>query len=326
MKAIGVRSFGGPEALEVLALPAPDAGAGEVRIRVLAAAVNPTDTLVRSGAPQVRPFQPPKGPYVPGMDAAGVIDQVGPGADGRLAVGQSVVALVTPYGTNGAYAGQVVVPAESVVAAPVRVSIFAASTLLMNAMTARAALEAAQLSSGDTLLVTGAAGTLGGYVIQLAKQDGLYVIADAKPSDMALVESLGADRIVERGDELGVRVRQLVPQGVPGVVDGALLHDKVIPALAARGRLVTLRARAESASQKVDVRPVRVGDSARRTTELENLVRLAESGVITLRVAQVLPASRAGEAHRRLKVGGLRGRLVLDFSDLDQDPVPLCTR
>lgn len=325
MKAIGVRSFGGPEALEILDLPSPDAGPGEVRIRVLAAAVNPTDTLIRSGSPRIRDLQPAKGPYVPGMDAAGVIDQVGPGSDGRLTVGQSVVALVMPYGTNGAYAGQVIVPAESVVPAPIGVEITASSTLLMNAMTARAALETAELSSGDTLLVTGAAGTLGGYVIQLAKQDGLYVIADAKPSDMALVQSIGADEVVQRGDDLGVRVRRLVPQGVSGVVDGALLHEKVLPAVAPRGRLVTLRLWAGAAGQDVDVRPVRVGDSARRTAELERLVRLAEGGVITLRVAQVLPASRAAEAHRRLELGGLHGRLVLDFRDLDQDPAS-CSR
>lgn len=100
MKAIGVFDFGGPEALRVLDLPEPQAGPGEVRIRVHAAAVNPTDVLLRTGGHAVRmPGREP--PFVPGMDAAGVIDQVGPGAGDRLAVGQRVVAMVLFTGPRG---------------------------------------------------------------------------------------------------------------------------------------------------------------------------------------------------------------------------------
>jgi NADPH:quinone reductase len=318
MKAVGVRRFGGPEALEVLDVPTPEAGPGQVRIRVLAAAVNPADTLIRSGATQIRARQPPSGPYVPGMDASGVIDQIGDGLDHRLAVGQRVVALVMPRGTNGAYASRVIVPAESVVSAPVGVDVGAASTLLMNAMTARASLEAAGLTRGDTVLVTGAAGVLGGYVVELAKRDGLHVIADAQPSDATLVRSLGADVVLERGADLGVRVRRLVPQGVAGVIDGALLHQRVIPALAPDGRLVILRSWTGPGDQQVDIRRVQVGGATRRTDDLARLVRLVEEGSLTLRVARVFPAVNAAQAHRRLEAGGLRGRLVLDLGDLDQ--------
>src|ERR1051325_1133230 len=94
MKAIGVRAFGGPEALEVLDLPEPHAGPNEVRIRVEAAAVNPADTMVRSGA-VARGDGPLAGPVVPGMDAAGVIDEIGDGpSDWRL--GDAVMAIVIP--------------------------------------------------------------------------------------------------------------------------------------------------------------------------------------------------------------------------------------
>lgn len=132
-----------------------------------------------------------------------------------------------PHGTNGAYASRVVVPAESVVSAPVGVDVNSASTLLVNVMTARASLETAGLSRGDAVLVTGAAGVLGGYVIELAKRDGLRVIADAQPSDATLVRSMGADVVLERGAGLGERVRRLIPQGVPAVVDGALLNERL---------------------------------------------------------------------------------------------------
>ena len=198
MKAIGVMTFGGPEVLHIVELPEPHAGAGEVRIRVHAASVNPTDTLFRAGSQAARLSGRP-GPYVPGMDAAGVIDELGPETDSRLKVGDRVVAFVIPAGPHGgAYAEYVVVPAASVVLAPAGVDFPAASTLLLNGLTARLALDALALDAGQTMAVTGAAGAFGGSVIQLAKADGLTVIADASRSDQTLVRSLGADYVLER--------------------------------------------------------------------------------------------------------------------------------
>ena len=111
-------------------------------------------------------------PYVPGMDVAGVIDELGADTDNRLKVGDRVVALVIPAGPHGgAYAEYVVVPAASVVLAPAGVDFPAASTLLLNGLTARLALDA-----GQTMAVTGAAGAFGGYVIQLAKADVCWLL------------------------------------------------------------------------------------------------------------------------------------------------------
>lgn len=314
MKAIGVTKFGGPEALEVLELPEPQAGPGQVRIRVHAAAVNPTDTGRRTGV-RYDPADEP--PFVPGMDAAGVIDQLGPEAGDRLSVGQRVVTIVAPRGTHGAYAEQIVVPAASVVPAPAGTDFAAASTLLMNAMTARLALDSLELSAGDTVAVTGAAGAFGGYLIQLAKADGLHVIADAKADDAALVRELGADDVVERGDAVAERIRDLRPDGVPGVADGALLNERIVPAVADDGKMATVRGWSGPAERGITVLPVRVVKGITDTAGLERLVRQAEEGVLTLRVAKVFPvteATAAAEAHRLLEAGGVRGRLVLDFS------------
>ncbi|WP_342786932.1 quinone oxidoreductase family protein [Streptomyces cyaneus] len=115
MKAVGFTEFGGPEVLQVLELPAPEAGPGEVRIRVNAATVNAVDALQRGGPSGPPDAQPP---FVPGMEAAGVVDQIGPGVDTNVRVGDHVMAIVLPNGSHGAYAEQVVVPAESVVRAP----------------------------------------------------------------------------------------------------------------------------------------------------------------------------------------------------------------
>lgn len=312
MKAVGVTEFGGPDALHTLELPEPDAGAGQVRIRVHAAAVNPTDTGVRTG---MRAGPDAASPQVPGMDAAGVIDQLGPGVGDRLTLGQAVVALVVPSGSHGAYAERIVVPAESVVAAPEGADVAAASTLLMNAMTARLAIDACELARGDTIAVTGAAGAFGGYVVQLAKADGLRVIADAKESDVDLVRGLGADEIVARGDDVADRIREVAPDGVPGLADGALLNERALPAVADGGTLVTLRGWQDEAERGITVHPVLVVHGATDTERLDRLAPQAEQGVLDLRVAGVFPASRAAEAHRQLEAGGVRGRLVLDFTD-----------
>jgi NADPH:quinone reductase len=312
VKVIAATTFGGPDVLRVMDVPEPQAGTGEVRIRVHAAAVNPTDTLIRSGTGRSPAAVPP--PHVPGMDAAGIIDQIGPGVGDRLAVGMSVVTIVVPEGTHGAYAEKIVVPAASVVRAPANASLVEASTLLMNAMTARLAIDALELQSSDVVAVTGAAGTFGAYAIQLARADGLTVIADAKAEDEQLVIAFGADAVVGRGPGVASRIRDHHPAGVAGVADGALLDEAAVPAIADGGRLATLRFWSGPAPRGIVVCPVRVRHSASDTSALERLVQSAEDGILSLRVAEVLPASSAADAHRMLEAGGIRGRIVLDLT------------
>ncbi|MGW4232256.1 zinc-binding dehydrogenase [Streptomyces sp. NPDC004980] len=249
------------------------------------------------------------------MDAAGVIDQLGTGTDGRLAVGQRVVAMVLFTGPHGgAYVEQVVVSAASVVPVPEGADLHAASTLLMNAMTARLALDARAVPSGGTVAVTGAAGAVGGYAIQLAKADGLTVIADAAPHDTDRVRGFGADHVVERGSDVAARMRTPAPDGVAGLVDGSAQTTETLPAIADGGTPAELRGWSGPAERGISVRPVMVTDGITDTDRLNRLCRQAEQGVLTLHVADVLPAGEAAEAHRLLEVGGLRGRLVLDFS------------
>ncbi|PJK22391.1 alcohol dehydrogenase [Mycobacterium goodii] len=314
VKAIGVYEFGGPEVLQVVDLPEPQAGPGEVRIRVHAAAVSPTDVMLRTGGHAVRmPDRRP--PFVPGMDAAGVIDQLGPGCDDRLHVGQRVIAMVLFVGEHGgAYAEQIVVPAASVVPAPANADFPEASTLLMNAMTARLALDTLALPADATVAVTGAAGAVGGYAVELAKADGLRVVADATARDVELVRGFGADHVVERGPNVAARMREVVPDGVAGLVDASHQQAEVLGAIADGGTLIELRGWAGPAERGIRVLPVMVPDRITDTEALAMLSRQAENGVLTLRVAEVLPADEAAKAHRMLEAGGLRGRVVLDFS------------
>src|SRR5215467_7061474 len=196
MRAVTFSRLGGPEVLEVSELPEPTAGASEVRIRVAAATVNPTDISFRSGRQftvdqlagmGVRP------PFIPGMELAGVVDAVGEGAKFRL--GERVMAIVNPRRPGGgAQAEQVVVPTASVARVPEGTSLEAAATLPMNGLTVRLAL-----GPGQTLGVTGAAGAVGGYAVELGVADGLRVIAVAGSADAALVKGFGAQTVVLRG-------------------------------------------------------------------------------------------------------------------------------
>ncbi|HET9691541.1 MAG TPA: NADP-dependent oxidoreductase [Acidimicrobiales bacterium] len=313
MRAVGVVEFGGPEALQVVDVPDPPMRDGHVRIRVHAAAVSPTDTFVRNGAraEAQRAVGPP--PYVPGMDAAGVLAEIGPGVETDLQVGDPVMAIVVPKGSRGGYSEQLVLPADSVVRAPAGASHAEASTLPMNGLTARLALDVLDLPAGSVLAVTGAAGAFGGYVVQLAKADGLTVIADASDADEALVRGLGADVVVGRGDGFAEAVRSHFPDGVDGAADGALLHQLLAPAVKDGGMVVTVRGYGETVDRGVEFRPVWVSEYSRAHDKLDRLRQQVEQGQVTLRVADEIPKERAAEAHRRLEAGGVRGRLVITF-------------
>lgn len=306
--------YGGPEALELVEVAEEHAGEGQVRIRVHAAAVNPTDTYVRNGArAEMQKADPP--PYVPGMDAAGVIDEIGPAVRG-FAVGDRVMAIVLPKGAHGAYRESLVVPAASVARAPVGTSHAEAATLPMNGLTARLSLDLLDLAPGQTLAVTGAAGAYGGYMVQLAKADGLTVIADASDADRDLVTALGADVVVPRGDDVAGAIRRHAPGGVDGLADGSVQNDVVVPAVRDGGAFTSVRGWTgpDGGVRNIRFTATWVRDYLLAHDKLDRLRQQAEAGQVTLRVAEVYPAERAADAHRRLEAGGTRGRCVIEFA------------
>lgn len=312
MRAIGITRFGDPGVLHLVELPDPDAGPGELRIRVRAAAVNPTDTGLRSGgrAAVLKDIPPP---YVPGMDAAGILDQIGAGVSTDLQVGDHVMAIVVPHGSRGAYSDFVVVPAESVTRVPAGATDAEAATLPMNGLTTRQALDLLGLAPGQVLAVTGAAGAVGGYAVQLGRADGLRVIADASAQDVQLVKDLGADIVVRRGADFAGRVREVLPEGADGLIDAALLNELAIPAVRDGGRIATVRGFRGEPERGITFHPVSVRTYAREREKLDRLRQQAEAGEVTLRVATTFPPERAAEAHRLLQAGGTRGRLILEF-------------
>lgn len=313
MRGVGVMEFGGPEALEVVELPEVHAGPGEVRLRVYAATVNPTDTFVRGGAraDALRASGPP--PYIPGMDAAGVVDEVGEGTETDLQVGDAAIAMVIPSGSHGAYRESIVLQADAVSRAPAGASHAEASTLPMNALTARLSLDQLALSPGQTIAVTGAAGCYGGYMVQLAKADGLRVIGDASAKDEHLVSELGADIVVPRGGDISDQIRQVLPEGVDALADGAVQNELAVGAVRDGGGFASVRGWRGNGERDIQFHVTWVFEYDRRADLLDRLREQVEEGAVTLRVAATYPAEQAAETHHRLKQGGTRGRFVITF-------------
>jgi NADPH:quinone reductase-like Zn-dependent oxidoreductase len=310
-RAVGITRPGGPEVLAVVEREVREPGPGEVRIAVGAAAVNPTDIGLRQrGAGELPP------PWVPGMDAAGAVESVGGGVV-HVVVGDAVMAVVAPRrAEGGAQAALVVVPATSVVPVPDGMPPAQAATLPMNGLTALHGLALLGLVEGQTLLVTGGAGLLASYVIPIAKRRGLRVLADAAPKDEALVRSFGADVLLPRGDALVAAVRAEVPEGVDAVFDTALLRREAFPVIREGGALAVVRTwDGDDVEHGIRIEKVQVWTVLERTDWLQEVRELAGEGVLAPRVAGTYPPEAAGDAHRRLEAGGLRGRDVIVFGD-----------
>ena len=203
--------------------------------------------------------------------------------------------------------------ARAVVPAPRGSTHVQACTLPMNRLTARQSLDLLGLSPGQILAVTGAAGAYGGYVIQLAKAEGLTVIADASEADHGLVASLGADIVVRRGNDVAARIREHFPDGVHGLADGAVLNERAIPAVGDGGAFTSVRGFQGTAQRGIDFTTTFVRSYDGEFEKLDQLRSQAQAGILTLRVADTFAPEQAGEAHYRLEVGGTRGRLVLRF-------------
>jgi NADPH:quinone reductase len=311
VRAVGFFRFGGPEVLEVVELPEPEPGPGELRVRVAAATVNPTDLLFRSGGRAVD-LSSVSPPYVPGMELAGTVDMVGKGVERRQ--GETVIAITaTPPNGPGAQAELVVVPAESAAPAPAGWSLTAATTLPMNGLSARQALDLLDLAPGMTVAVSGAAGAVGGFTVQLAVAAGLRVVAVARARDEELVRSLGAQVFIAAGEDPAAAVRDAVPGGVDAVIDCALLGAAMLPAVRDGGQVAVMRSLSGNPDRGIQVHQVAVSRYLREGGKLAELSRQAEGGELALRVAETIPPEGAAAAHRRLEAGVVRGRIVIAF-------------
>ncbi|WP_432927259.1 NADP-dependent oxidoreductase [Microbispora sp. CA-135349] len=287
----------------------PEPGPGQVRIRVEAAAVNPVDLLTAAGTLADNGLMPHLETHALGWDVAGVVDRVGPGVTG-VQPGERVIGLSDRLTDRfKAQADLVVLDETAVAPAPAGVAAPEASTLPLNALTAVQALDATGLAPGETLVVTGAAGGVGGYLVELAVARGIRVAGVAAPADEALVRDFGAEWFVPRGTDLAAAVRAVVPGGAHGLVDAAVVGLPALDAVRNGGAFVAVGA----GLAPIPLRGIRVSTVFVRAdaAQLGHVAKLAEAGRLSMRVAGTYPLEQAAEAHERLRKGGLRGRLVL---------------
>ena len=312
MRAVGFKEFGDPEVLEVMDIPEVYARQGEIRIKNYASAVNPTDIVSRSGLiAQFRKDYPL--PAVPGMDISGIVDQVGEGVETGVSIGDQVMGMVIPNALHGAYSEQITLNQFAVVKAPKGFSFVESATLPMNGLTARLSLDLLNLTKGQVVAVTGGPGAYGGYVIQLAKADGLIVIADSNESDIELLRELGVDHIIPRGENFAKKIKEVFPNGVDGIADGALLNEKAIDAVKDNGSFTSVRGFKGEPQRNINFTATWVSEYDCNFEKLDELRQQVEDGLLTLRVADTVSPENASEAHKRLDGGGTRGRMVISW-------------
>jgi NADPH:quinone reductase len=309
-RVIKATAFGGPEVLAVVDEPVPAPGPGDVTIQVRAAAVNPIDYKIYSG---LLGHDPATLPQRVGMELAGVVTAVGPGAP--LAVGDEVIAYRRDM--PGAYATEVTWAAAFVVPKPAGLGFAEASGLLLTGSTAVHALTATGVGAGDTLLLHGAAGSVGGHIAQLARDAGAEVIGTASPRRHDELRAYGV-RPVAYGPGLADRVRALAPGGVDVAIDAAGTDEAVdvsVHLVADRARIATLVAFGRGADvgiQMLGTAPGATdrGDDVRRQA-WPRLLELAADGRLRTPVVRTFPLAEAARAHAFVAGGHTGGKLVL---------------
>jgi NADPH:quinone reductase-like Zn-dependent oxidoreductase len=296
MKAVRVHAVGGPEVLVYEDVERPEVGPGDVLLRVRAAAVNPIDWKIRSGA-----FGTPKLPATPGYDVSGTVERTGPGVK-DVRPGDAVLARVK----TGGYAEYVTAPAAELVKKPASIDYAQAAGVLTPALTAWQALDKMNLQPGQTVLIHGAGGAVGSFAVQLAKQRGATVIATATGGDLDFVRGLGATRVIDykrkRFEDEAADVDAVLD------VIGGDTRERSWKVLKAGGILVSTVGPPKAPAGKRGEAIVMQADH----DQMEELARMLGDGRLIVRVGEVLPLAEARRAHEDGESGRVHGKIVLD--------------
>ncbi len=319
MKAIRVHSYGGPEVLKYEEVPTPKPGPGEARVKIEAAGVNYIDIYHRTG------LYPSQLPFIPGMEGAGIVDEVGSGVS-EIRVGDRVAYAMQ----QGSYAEYAILPAWKLVPLPDNLSTQSAAAAMLQGMTAHYLTHSTYpLKAGDTVLIHAAAGGVGLLLIQMAKRRGAKVFGTVSTEEKAsLAKEAGADEVIlYTQSDFEEEIKKLTNgQGVEVVYDsvGKTTFDKSLNCLKPRGYLA-LFGQSSGPVPPVDLRILAKGSyfltrptlshyAANRAELLEragDLFRWITSGELKLRIDHTYPLAEADKAHQALEGRKTSGKLLL---------------
>lgn len=316
MKAIAVNEFGGEDTLQLMDLPLPKVKEGEILVKVKAAGVNPVDWKIREG--YLKDLFTHEFPVILGWDAAGVVEEVGNGV-GRFKQGDEIFAYCRkPIVHGGAYAEYITLEEEHAATKPKNISFEEAASIPLAALTAYQSLfDAAKINPGETLLIHAAAGGVGGFGVQLAKDHGAVVWATASEGNKKYVKDLGASQVVDyTKEDFREAVRSQYPDGVDAVFDcvGGEVLRKSAEIVKGGGRLVTIvddptdLPRSDIQKEFVFVAP--------NSGQLTELARMVEQGRLKTHLSQVFDfgVEEARKAHELSESGHTRGKMVIAVS------------
>jgi NADPH:quinone reductase-like Zn-dependent oxidoreductase len=309
MKAVRFHEYGGPDVLLYEDIAQPDPGEGEVRVRVAATSFNSVDGNIRAGFMQ-GPI-PVVLPHTPGLDVAGTVDALGAGVS-QLKVGDNVVGFLAMI-SDGASAEYVLAPAEILAAAPSSIPLADAAALPLVGLTAWQALfDHAKLVAGQRVLVNGASGAVGDYVVQLAKAAGAYVIATAAPPSIDKVKTAGADEII---DYTTADVISSLTEPVDVLFNFAPIERDTFQAMVGvvRSGGVVVSTTVWMPAPGDEARGVRAIDMYVRSDarQLSELVERVDRGELRVAVAERVPLAELPALHARAAKGDVSGKVIV---------------
>lgn len=312
MRAIAIEEFGDLDRLKVVDLPRPKPGRGEILVRVVAAGVNPVDWKIVEG--RLKGVFPHVFPLIPGWDVAGVVEELGEGAS-RFRRGERVWAYARkPTVQWGCFADYVALPEDNVALMPSNLLFEEAAAVPLAALTAHQALAKAGIGPGKIALVHAAAGGVGHFAVQLARNAGARVLGTASARNHPFVLGLGAEAAVDYTQEdFRDAVRRMAPDGVDLVLDavGGSTLERSLDVLKPGGRLVSIVERPDAAAcerRGITGESMFVEPSA---DQLKQLASAIERGRLKPHVSRIRPLAEAAAALDESRGGHVRGKLVL---------------
>jgi NADPH2:quinone reductase len=305
-KAVQLSAYGGIEQLNMVDVPKLEPKAGEVVVRTMAAGTNPGEISIREG--YLKEMFPRDFPFGQGTDFSGRVEALGAGVS-TFAPGADVLGWSTE---RSAHAEFVSVPAAQLIPKPASLDWYRAGSLFVAATTAVAAVRAVSLTSSDTVAISGAAGGVGSFAVQLAVRSGARVIGIASSESAAFLHSVGAEH-VPYGDGLAQRLRDCAPNGLDAFVDlfGNGYVDVAIDHGVAKDRIDTIIDFEAAAKYGIKAEGSAEAGDAKTLAFVADLVAWGE---IVMPIAAIYPSAALHDAYTELAKRKTHGKIVLDFS------------